>query len=601
MRQGWKGADRLLFDPSGYKAGVNTVIQTFSISRDGKHVALGLSADGAEYSEIRVLDVASGKLSPETFYPSGGPTGWTPDGKGFFYDSGNTTDLKSKEIELNRHARYHKLGQAFDQDRDVLSSASQAGLGIDPKEMPWVTVDETEGLLLAGLGTVQPEQRMFWAPLSELDKPGIRWRPLCGLGDKIVRGLEVHKGWAYAATYVGAPHYKVVRTRLSHPDWAKAETVVPEAPESLQYLTSSRNFLYAVYSNGITGRILQRDLDKGVSSDVKLPAPGMVYADCPDVDSDRTVLVHTSWTQPVTLYDYAPATGALAKSVFNSDVTYPGFDKLVVEEVEVPSHDGTPVPLSIIHRKDLVLDGSAPCILEGYGAYGMNAYTPHFSTMTNDVVLHGVVRAFAHVRGGGEKGEAWYRAGWKTTKPNTWKDFIACGDYLVKHGYTSPAHLTGTGTSAGGILISRAITERPDLFAAAVCNVGCANALRMEFSPNGPVNTPEFGTVKIEGECKALAEMDGVLHVKPGVAYPAVLGVGGWNDPRVPAWQPGKFVAAVQAASTSGRPAIMKVNYDNGHFTEEKIVTWRNFAEQYGFLLWQAGHPEFQPAPEAAK
>lgn len=165
----------------------------------------------------------------------------------------------------------------------------------------------------------------------------------------------------------------------------------------------------------------------------------------------------------------------------------------------------------------------------------------------------------------------------------------------MKQGYTSPEHLAGTGTSAGGILISRAITSRPDLFRAAVCNVGCANAMRMEFTPNGPVNIPEFGTVKDSVECDALYEMDGVQHVQPGVKYPAVICVAGWNDPRVAPWEPGKFAAALQNASASGKPVLLKVNYDNGHFTEEKIVTYRNFAGQFAFLLWQTGHKDFQP------
>ncbi len=221
--------------------------------------------------------------------------------------------------------------------------------------------------------------------------------------------------------------------------------------------------------------------------------------------------------------------------------------------------------------------------------------TPYFS-VHHSVANRGVVLAFAHPRGGSEKGQAWYKAGYKTTKPNTWKDFISCAEYLVKKGYTSPGKLAGTGTSAGGILISRAITERPELFRAAICNVGCANALRMEFSAHGPVNTPEFGTVKDPVECRALFEMDGVQHVQKGVKYPAVMGVGGWNDPRVTAWEPGKFVAALQAATASGYPVLMKVNYDNGHFTEEKIVTFKNFAGQAAFLLWQTGHKDFQPA-----
>jgi prolyl oligopeptidase len=198
------------------------------------------------------------------------------------------------------------------------------------------------------------------------------------------------------------------------------------------------------------------------------------------------------------------------------------------------------------------------------------------------------------VRGGGEKGYAWYQAGYKESKPNTWNDFIACAEYLVHNNYTKPAKLFGMGTSAGGILISRAITERPDLFGAAIANVPCANAVRMEASPNGPVNTPEFGTVKNDKEFKALYEMDGMQHVKQGVKYPAVICVGGFNDPRVIVWQPAKFAAALQNATSSGKPVLLQVNYDNGHFTEDKKVTFRNFANMYSFCLWQTGHPDFQ-------
>jgi len=276
-------------------------------------------------------------------------------------------------------------------------------------------------------------------------------------------------------------------------------------------------------------------------------------------------------------------------------VSYPEMADLTVEEVEVPGHDGTMIPLSIIHRKDIKLDGSSPCILEGYGAYGIS-WTPGFSPRYS-VANRGVVVAYAHVRGGSEKGEAWYRAGFKTTKPNTWKDFISAAEYLISKGYTSRERLTGRGTSAGGILVSRAVTERPDLFAAAVVNVGVANAMRAEFSPNGPVNTPEFGTVQDPIEAQALYQMDGLQHVMPGVRYPAILGVAGWNDPRVVPWEPGKFVAAIQQASTSGRPALLLINYDNGHFTEEKSVTYRNFANQFAFALWQAGHKAYQPKP----
>jgi prolyl oligopeptidase len=165
---------------------------------------------------------------------------------------------------------------------------------------------------------------------------------------------------------------------------------------------------------------------------------------------------------------------------------------------------------------------------------------------------------------------------------------------MITKGYTSSQKLAGTGTSAGGVLISRAITERPDLFAAAICNVGAANAMRLEFTGNTG-NIYEFGTVKNSIECKALYEMDGMQHVVKGMKYPAIICVGGWNDSRVPTWQPGKFAAALQNASASGKPVLMKVNYNSGHSTEDRNVGYINSANQLAFVLWQCGHPDFQP------
>lgn len=598
LRQGWFGAERLLFDPATYKAGVVTTLDGHAPSPDGRFVALWLSSGGAEYAEVRVLDVATGRLLPDRIFPCrNGPMGWTPDSKAFFYDAGRTTDLGSQDIQLNRMSMVHRLGTPVSQDRDLLSSSSQPGLGISPKEMPLASIDPGSPDYLVGfLYTVQSELRAVYAPASDLKRKTIRWRRLCEPSDGLVRDMVFHGDQVYAITYAGAPRYRVVRTSLQRPDWKHAETVVPEAADSIKGLAKSRNYLYVTYSDGLTSRILRRHLATGKTSEVPLPVKATAMVLCPDWRTDRCVILLTSWTSPITLYDHDPVRETLVRSAFSSEVAYPGVDQLVAEEVEVPSHDGTLVPLSILRRKDLKLDGSASCVLEGYGAYGASL-RPMFFPSFFSLALRGVVLGFAHPRGGGEKGEAWYKAGYKATKPNTWKDFIACGEFLVKQGYTSPARLAGTGTSAGGILISRAITERPDLFAAAVCNVGCANAMRGEFSPNGPVNIPEFGTVQDPAECLALHAMDGVQHVQPGTRYPAVLGVAGWNDPRVSPWQPGKFVAAVQAATASGRPALLKVNYDNGHFTEEKQVTFRNLAAQYGFLLWQTGHPEFRPTP----
>jgi|SRR5579871_6095584 len=595
VREGWPGSERLLFDPTAYKKNAGTTVSLFVPSFDGRYLVLGLAVKGGEWSELRVLKVEDGQLLADSIYPAAWwGVSWLPSSRAFLYNGSDVTDIKRQDIETNRKARLHVLGTPISQDRDILSTASTPSLGVEAKEIPSALVPEaTPDRLIGSLDTVQPEARLLIAPVSDLDKEQVHWKPLAERADKLVRGTAITPEWFYSITSADAPHYKVVRAPLDSPDWKHAATVIAEAADSIDSMSQSKDYLLVVYTDGINGRVARHALATGITSDVALPLKGTVEATCPDIHGNRCLIVISSWLQPPVVYELDAATGEVKKSVFTTDVHYPEMANLVVDEVEAPGHDGTMIPLSIIHRKDIQLDGSSPCILEGYGAYGIS-WNPTFSPRYS-VANRGVVVAYAHVRGGSEKGEAWYRAGYKSRKPNTWKDFISAAEYLIAKGYTSPERLTGRGTSAGGILISRAVTERPDLFAAAVVNVGLANAMRGEFAPNGPVNTPEFGTVKDPAEAQALYEMDGLQHVQPGVRYPAILGVGGWNDPRVVPWEPGKFVAAIQQASTSGRPALMLVNYDNGHFTEEKSVTYRNFANQFAFALWQAGLKDYQP------
>ena len=594
-REGWDGPERLLFDPATYQAGTHTVIQSTTTSMDGKFIVLGLSAKGAEWSELRILDVDHGTLLPERISPSLGASEWTPDGKGFFYDAGKVTDLHALDLKLDRQVRLHLLGTRVAADRVILSREHDPDLKIIPREHPVIeTSPFIPDTLFAAVVTVEKDLRILYSPLAALGQERMPWKVLSEPSDQLV-DFVAGSDCIYAVTHTGAPHYKVVRTSLERPDWGHAETVVPEAADSIQYIIRCKDYMFVVYSDGVSGRILKVDLATGQAQPVPLPVAGDVGVAVPDPLSNRCLIGLTSWTMPLIRFDYDASTGTLAKSAFSTDAVYPGFENLVAEEVVAPAKDGTMIPLSIIHRKGLPLDGSSCCILSGYGAYGSSSL-PDFD-LENSLALRDVVLAIAHVRGGGEKGEAWYKAGYKTTNPTTWNDFIACAEFLVKQGYSSPARLACTGTSAGGILISRAITERPDLFAAAVCNVGCANALRLEFSPNGPGNIPEFGTVKDPAECAALAEMDGVLHVRPDVKFPAVLGVTGWNDPRVSPWQPGKFVAALQKASVSGRPVLLKVNYDSGHHSQEKDVVFKDAASRVAFLLWQTGHKDFQPVP----
>jgi prolyl oligopeptidase len=235
--------------------------------------------------------------------------------------------------------------------------------------------------------------------------------------------------------------------------------------------------------------------------------------------------------------------------------------------------------------------------MEGYGAYGITI-DPAFRPTLLAFFEHGGVFAVAHVRGGGEYGEDWHLAGQKLTKQHTIDDMLAGANYLIEHKFTSPAHLAGEGTSAGGITIGGAITQRPDLFGAALIRVGDSDTLRSELMASGPANIPEFGTVKEPDGFKALYAMDAYQHVKPNTAYPAVLLTTGANDPRVAPWVAAKMTARLQASTHSGKPVLLRVDYDAGHgLGSTKTQNDELLADELAFLFWQLGVPEYQPAP----
>ena len=272
-----------------------------------------------------------------------------------------------------------------------------------------------------------------------------------------------------------------------------------------------------------------------------------------------------------------------------------GLPEVVVTDVNVESHDGMKVPMPILHKKGLALDGRNPVLLDGYASYGFST-SAYFSTSTMAWIERGGVAAFINPRGSGVHGDEWHRAGFKTTKPNTWKDGIAGAKYLIAKGYGSAKTMGITGTSAGGIFVGRAVTEAPELFAAAIFNVGLMDTVRAEESANGVTNISEFGTVKDPAEFKALLEMSTYHAVKDGTAYPGVMLVHGMNDPRVDVWQSGKTAARLQAAQaglpdpSQARPTLLRLDAQAGHgmgstHTQRQALA----ADMQSFLLWQMG------------
>ena len=260
------------------------------------------------------------------------------------------------------------------------------------------------------------------------------------------------------------------------------------------------------------------------------------------------------------------------------------FSAYTTTRIEAPVRDGIKVPLDILHRRDVKLNRRNPLLMIAYGAYG-DMLDPGFNRKNMAFLDAGGVIVYAHVRGGGELGQVWHEAGKKTSKHNTWRDAIDAAEHLIKLGWTDKKHLALWGTSAGGIMVGRAITERPDLFAAAIGEVGILNPLRFEFTPNGAGNDAEFGTIKKEDEFHALLKMDAYHALKDGVRYPACMLITGANDMRVEPWQVGKFTARIQAASTNVPGAILRVDYESGHFAASRKKGLEKTADIFSFVL----------------
>ncbi len=465
-REGINGSEQLLFDPTAYMKGKTLSVRSFIPSYDGKKLAIEYTEKGAEMSVLKIMDVDSKLFLRDSLYPAFNFS-WTFDNKSILYICLKSADSKDPTAYLNSKTKLHVLGTDTKSDIDFFSNESYPELNIDPGIFPGAFLDEgSMNYIFSELGSSQNEHTQYYAPIEQLNSQKITWKPLCKASDSLIDLIYLNDD-VYAISHFNAPNYKIVETSLKHPEWANALIIVPEKPRwTIISFIHSKDYLLIEYSDGINDHLSKYSFNTKTTSDVKLPESGSIYINCLNTKTNNFILQIRSWNEPRTQYNYDAATDALVPFNFYKPLVYPtAYNNLEVEEVEVKGHDGVIIPLTIIYKKGIKKNGSNICLMEGYGAYG-NSEVPIFDNLRNSLAVHDVVIAIAHVRGGGEKGEAWHMGGFKTTKPNTWKDFISCVEYLIAKGYTSPKKLACNGASAGGILISRSITERPDLFAA---------------------------------------------------------------------------------------------------------------------------------------
>jgi prolyl oligopeptidase len=595
VRAGLKGKERLLFDPETlHKAtGKPHAINYFTPSPDGRLVAVGVSAAGSEDASLQILDTKTAKrVGPEITRAQFGAVTWTPDGKQLFMH--RMQELRPDMPRTEKYQRSATFVMKPGDSEDELRAVLRAGvdLNIPATEFPLLDVQPDGRVLAYAIDGVSPDFTAWHSTLAQVLAGKPDWKPLAAREDRVT-AIALKGDRVYALTFRDAPRYKLLTGKLDGFSPASAQVLVPESERVLVDIAGASDALYVAVREGNVKHLAKLAWRDGAAlQPVKLPVDGNFKFNGVRPELPGVLLDLQGWTRGRQIYAVAPD-GKVTNTGLQPSGPYDMPDDVVADEVMVKSHDGAMVPMSIIHRKGVKLDGNNPVMLYGYASYGITD-EPWFSYSRLAWMDAGGVFAVANPRGSGVFGRQWHEAGRQATKPNTWKDFIACAEYLVANGWTRPARLAIWGGSAGGILVGRAMTERPDLFGVVIPSVGALDMVRAETTPNGVPNIPEFGTRANEAGFRALLAMSTYHQIKANTAYPAVMFTHGVNDPRVEVWNSTKTAARLMAATTSGKPVLLRLDYDSGHgIGNTKTQTLGEVADVYAFALSQFGVPGY--------
>ena len=576
-------AERVIVDPNRLDPSGETTIDFFVPSLDGSKVAVSLSKGGTESGTVYVFDAATGKrLTDEVPRVNGGTAGgsvaWNGDGSGFWRTRYPAKGERPEpDLPFFQQVYFHRLGTP--------ESADRYAAGKDfPKiaEVALLTSDDGR-FVVADVRNGDGGQHGFW-----LARPNGAFRRIAAFEDGVVGAGFGSGGALFLLTRHASLNGQILSVSpaaalVSSQPLAQARVVVPASSTAIEGFVPTRSRLYVRDIVGGPSEVRVFDLPSGRARP-KLPIPPVttVVAMTPTT-GDEIVLETTSFTEPARWWLVDPKTERLETTPLQLHSPADYSDTEVRRELVV-SADGTKVPLNILMKKGTRLDGSAPCILYGYGGYSISQQ-PGFSASRKLWIEQGGVYAIANIRGGGEYGEAWHRAGNLTKKQNVFDDFAACARWLVEHKYTRRERLAVQGGSNGGLLMGAMITQHPDLFHASVSSVGIYDMLRVELTSNGAFNVTEFGTVKDPDQFRALRAYSPYHNVKDGAAYPAVLMTTGANDPRVDPWQSRKMVARLQAATSSGNPILLRTSTTGHGIGAPRNVRNAQLADIYAFLF----------------
>jgi prolyl oligopeptidase len=550
--------ERVVLDPNALDKGCTTAIDFFVPSLDGKSVAVSLSQDGSESGTVHCYETWTGKEIGEPIPrvnggTAGGSVAWNADGTGFFYTRyPRGTERPEDDMDFFQQVYFHRLGTPMESDRYEVG-----------KDFPRIAeiqlqTSDDGAWVLASVANGDGGEYAHW-----LRDPADGWVQVTKFADGAVAAEIGGDGALWLLSRKDAPKGKILRVALDRtPRLAEAKTVVPPGENAIEWFHAAKSRVYVVDQVGGPNAVRVFDNRGGAHGALQLPA-------VPSVDDvvrcgGDDVLVRTqTYVEAPAWRRLSSADGRLAPTRLSDTYAIDYSDAEVVRDVAT-SKDGARVPMTIVRKKGAKLDGSNPTLLYGYGGYGI-CLAPYYMRPLRVWLDQGGVYVVANIRGGGEFGEEWHKAGNLVKKQNVFDDFAACARRLVELGYTKPERLAFEGGSNGGLLMGAMIVQHPDLCRAVVSHVGIYDMLRVETTPNGAFNVTEFGTVKDEAQFKALHAYSPYHHVVDGTAYPAVLFMTGANDPRVDPYNSRKMTARLQAATSSGRPILLRTSANSGH------------------------------------